>query len=247
LALPPPVRICELTPITRPSSSSSGPPELPGLIAASVWIAPEIEKPLGAWMVRPSAETMPLVTVPSSPNGLPMAIAGSPGLRSSEAPSSSGSSREVDRRVVAEQLGLDRLAVLAEAHAELVGAAHHVLVGDDVALVVDHEARARGALVAGAGLHEDDAGRDALLARRDVERRAGRRRRGLGRVAGAWRGWLGLVVEGARQREDPDHDADRHRSGDEEQEPAHPFIVSAPPSGWDKGGGTVPSCWGSDP
>ena len=29
-------------PITRPSPSTSGPPELPGLIAASVWIAPEI-------------------------------------------------------------------------------------------------------------------------------------------------------------------------------------------------------------
>jgi hypothetical protein len=27
-----------LTPISRPALSSSGPPELPGLIAASVWI-----------------------------------------------------------------------------------------------------------------------------------------------------------------------------------------------------------------
>ena len=62
------------------------------MIAASVCTAPEIEKPLGAWIVRPSADTMPLVTVPSSPNGLPMAIAGSPGCRSSEAPSSSGRS-----------------------------------------------------------------------------------------------------------------------------------------------------------
>ena len=150
-------------------------------MAASVWIAPEIEKPLGALIVRPSAETMPLVTVPASPNGLPMAIAGSPGRRSSEAPSSSGCSspptssgvdleqREVDRRVLAEQLGLDRLAVLAEAHAVLGRALDDVVVGDDVALVVDHEARARGRLAAaregqvaaaGVGLHEDDAGRD---------------------------------------------------------------------------------------
>ena len=38
---PPPVllRICALIPITRPRPSSSGPPELPWLIAASVWIA----------------------------------------------------------------------------------------------------------------------------------------------------------------------------------------------------------------
>ena len=33
------VRIEELMPITAPVMSTSGPPELPGLIAASVWIA----------------------------------------------------------------------------------------------------------------------------------------------------------------------------------------------------------------
>ena len=43
----PPVAICELTPITRPAASSSGPPELPGLIAASVWMTSSIAKPLG--------------------------------------------------------------------------------------------------------------------------------------------------------------------------------------------------------
>ncbi len=36
--LEPPVAIWELMPITRPWPSSSGPPELPGLIEASVWI-----------------------------------------------------------------------------------------------------------------------------------------------------------------------------------------------------------------
>ena len=51
----PPVSICELTPITWPSALSSGPPELPGLIAASVWIASSIWKPLGAWIARPRA------------------------------------------------------------------------------------------------------------------------------------------------------------------------------------------------
>ena len=30
--------ICELTPITAPAESISGPPELPGFSAASVWI-----------------------------------------------------------------------------------------------------------------------------------------------------------------------------------------------------------------
>ena len=33
------VRIEELMPTTRPDRSTSGPPELPGLMAASVWIA----------------------------------------------------------------------------------------------------------------------------------------------------------------------------------------------------------------
>ncbi len=45
---PPPVAIWELIPITRPELSSSGPPELPGLIAASVWITLLIVKPFGA-------------------------------------------------------------------------------------------------------------------------------------------------------------------------------------------------------
>ena len=44
---PPPVAIWELIPITSPAALISGPPELPGLIAASVWITWEIEKPFG--------------------------------------------------------------------------------------------------------------------------------------------------------------------------------------------------------
>jgi hypothetical protein len=74
----PAVWICEFTPITRALESSSGPPELPGLIGASVWIASSISKPLGAWMWRPSPETMPPVAVRSRSNGLPMAITESP-------------------------------------------------------------------------------------------------------------------------------------------------------------------------
>ena len=70
--------ICELMPITRPSASISGPPELPGLIEASVWMTFEIENPLGALISRATAETMPVVTVRVNPNGLPMATTGSP-------------------------------------------------------------------------------------------------------------------------------------------------------------------------
>ena len=45
---PPAVAIWELIPITLPSASISGPPELPGLIAASVWMTSLIVKPFGA-------------------------------------------------------------------------------------------------------------------------------------------------------------------------------------------------------
>ena len=34
-----------LTPITRPFQSTSGPPELPGLSAASVWITSSMSRP----------------------------------------------------------------------------------------------------------------------------------------------------------------------------------------------------------
>ena len=94
---PPPVSIWELIPITSPAALISGPPELPGLIAASVWITLEIEKPLGAWIWRCSAETMPLVTVRSSPNGLPIATTGSPTSISAESPSVSGCSWSAGR------------------------------------------------------------------------------------------------------------------------------------------------------
>ena len=70
--------ICELTPITRPSASSSGPPELPGLIGASVWMTESIWKPSGASMWRPVPDTMPAVAVCGSPNGEPIATASWP-------------------------------------------------------------------------------------------------------------------------------------------------------------------------
>ena len=46
------VWIWALMPSTRPRPSSSGPPELPWLIAASVWIAPVVSKPVSDWIER---------------------------------------------------------------------------------------------------------------------------------------------------------------------------------------------------
>ena len=63
-------------PTSRPSPSTSAPPELPGLIAASVWMKFSIvDSP--SWL-RSSALTMPEVTVSPTLNGLPMASTGSP-------------------------------------------------------------------------------------------------------------------------------------------------------------------------
>ena len=56
-----PVVICVLTPITCPVVSRSGPPELPGLIGASVWIALSIASAFGASSTRPIALTIPAV------------------------------------------------------------------------------------------------------------------------------------------------------------------------------------------
>jgi hypothetical protein len=78
------VRIAELTPTTRPPASTSGPPEFPGLMEASVWMA--FMYAVGESAAAPSdtitgrfrAEMMPCVTVPGSPSGEPTAITGSP-------------------------------------------------------------------------------------------------------------------------------------------------------------------------
>ena len=70
-------------PTTWPSMLNSGPPELPRLMAASVWM----KSSYGPWrMSRPRAETMPAVTVPPRPNGLPIASTQSPTRSVSESP-----------------------------------------------------------------------------------------------------------------------------------------------------------------
>jgi hypothetical protein len=62
-------------PTTSPRMLMSGPPELPGLIATSVWISGS-RSPVS----RDFALTMPAVTVLSRPNGEPIAITHSPTL-----------------------------------------------------------------------------------------------------------------------------------------------------------------------
>ncbi len=75
-------------PTTSPRELTSGPPELPGFIEASVWIASGMLIPPSS-IVRLRALTTPLVTVgpPGRLRAWPMAITSSPTRRSSDLPS----------------------------------------------------------------------------------------------------------------------------------------------------------------
>ena len=69
-------RIAVLMPISSPLRLTKAPPELPLLIAASVWM--KFSKFSTFKPLRPSADTIPDVTVWPKPNGLPIATVKSP-------------------------------------------------------------------------------------------------------------------------------------------------------------------------
>src|SRR5437879_2770366 len=78
-------------PTTSEARSTSAPPELPGLIGALVWIASGSVAPPGPSLTtRPRALTMPEVTLPSRPSGLPMARTVAPGSSFDESPNFAG-------------------------------------------------------------------------------------------------------------------------------------------------------------
>ena len=84
------LKMAVVTPMSRPWESSSGPPELPGLIEASVWITSSMTVPATLWISRPSALITPVLSELSSPKGLPMASTFWPTTSSFESPSGSG-------------------------------------------------------------------------------------------------------------------------------------------------------------
>ena len=80
-------------PIIRAWLSRSGPPELPGLIAASIWMIDFSDRPerrLGSDRFR--LAMMPVVSVRSSPKGLPMAKTRCPTFNCVELPKTTGNS-----------------------------------------------------------------------------------------------------------------------------------------------------------
>ena len=163
---PPPLDdlICELMPITRPRALSSGPPELPRLIAASVWIASPMRNWVSDSMSRSSAEMTPTDSDCSSPNGDPIAATGDPTSRSREEPSWSGVSVSPSGSIFSRPTSAFRSVPTifagtrlpsANCDVDVAGAVelgrlaeHDVRVGRDVALAVEHEARAEAALAA---------------------------------------------------------------------------------------------------
>ena len=151
-----------LMPTTSPREDTSGPPELPGLSAASVWMTSSISRPERARSERPSAETTPVVTVDSKPSGLPIAITSWPRLSSLELPrvaagSVTGASiaheREIGVRVVADH-ARGQAAAVDGGHADARRAADHVAVGEHEPVGRDHDARAGAAMALVAGLRD---------------------------------------------------------------------------------------------
>src|SRR5215468_2494570 len=79
------------TPTSWPLQLTIAPPLLPGLMAASVWIADTssavvLSSP-GTWMVRSRALTMPAVTVSDRPSGAPITTTGWPTTADADEPS----------------------------------------------------------------------------------------------------------------------------------------------------------------
>ena len=113
-----------LMPTTSPCDDTSGPPELPGLSAASVWITSSISRPLRERSERPSAETTPVVTVDSKPSGLPMAITSWPRLSRLESPSGAAGSVTASIDAEQRQIGVGIVADQPRAQVLAVGGGH---------------------------------------------------------------------------------------------------------------------------
>ena len=139
-------------PMTSPRTFSSGPPELPGLIAASVCSISFVRPGTGR-IGRASAETTPTVTVWLRPNGAPMAMTQSPGAIRLESPRVATDSSPigpldqleqgaVGQAIAAEHARLVPFLVVEELHLDARRVLHHVVVGQDQPRAVDDEAGA---------------------------------------------------------------------------------------------------------
>ena len=151
-------------PTTAPSASSSGPPELPGLTAASVCTTPVVGKQTpGASIWRSSWETTPVESEARFSNGLPITATGSPTRKRARAAERQRLQPEVLR------IHLEQRRVLEEVVAQ------HVRV--DARAVAEHDVDGarlhRGAALL--GLRDDVRGRSDQPAPRVHDEAAARR------------------------------------------------------------------------
>jgi hypothetical protein len=201
-------------PTTRPPRSTSGPPELPGRISASCWIQrvkrpvrrPSASSgsasslPVASVNTRRGLPTMPRVTDDARASGLPIASTGWPTSSAEESPRVAAGKRrpasrrhqlehrQVGRRVVGDDLGLELLAG-GQRRRDARRVAGDVVVGQHVPVGADdHPAAAaqpahRAAAVEAAVDHRqvDQRRIDGVAGDGHRLRRHGFRRRGLGR------------------------------------------------------------------
>jgi hypothetical protein len=140
-----------LTPTTRPAVSTSGPPELPGLIAASVWTATcraavsEPGLPVGRAHDPRGDRAAQAQRRPDGQHRFvdPQVGGGAQRRRSREPCSRCAENGHVGRRVGADDLGRDP-ATVRQHELDLPTGRDDVRVRDHVAAVVDDEAGAGG-------------------------------------------------------------------------------------------------------
>ena len=142
-------------PITSPAVVTSGPPELPGLSAASVCRTSSINRPDRDRSDRPSALTTPAVTECWKPYGLPMAIATCPTRTQSRIAQRRPRQRfslgrhDADDRQIGVGIGPDTIrqhrSTIRHHHRDAPGPLDHVMVGENQS--VGREADARTAAV----------------------------------------------------------------------------------------------------
>src|SRR5471032_1895761 len=136
-------------PSKLPLVSISAPPELPKLMAASVCM--KFSKWLMCRLLRPSAEMMPMVTVWPTPKGLPMASTTSPTRACSAWPSTMTDSLPSDTLMTARSVSGSVPTTLAAAvrqrHLDVVGRVDDVVVGQNIAVGADDDARAEAGLL----------------------------------------------------------------------------------------------------
>ena len=163
-----------LMPITSPREETSGPPELPGLSAASVWITSSISRPVLERSDRPSAETTPAVTVEFEAQGIadrhhelaaPQSLGVAQPRRRQGDVVDDSQQREVGVRIVAQHARLDGARV-GQRQPHGGGALHDVAVGEHQAVGRDHDARTGAAALAllavGRRLDPHDGGADPV-------------------------------------------------------------------------------------